>query len=141
MCSFCSHEQSIFLAARAGEGQPSTSDVHRLATPPETRGRKTLLPETKLRPPDVSWVAEIVPPPPPAKPKKKSGRSLQARLEELDEALAETEAWLAELADQLALAQAEGDDERRSRLTQEHAATQAQLDGLQTEWGALMGGS
>ncbi|MCB8921958.1 MAG: ABC-F family ATP-binding cassette domain-containing protein [Ardenticatenaceae bacterium] len=126
---------AAFLGLRDGE-------------PPEEAGdaaqAKVLLPQTAAAapPPDVSWVENIAPPPASARPKRKKkpkAQSWEARVGELDEELAEAEAWLAELEMQLETAVATADDPLITKLQAEHAEAEAQVAELLAEWEELMG--
>ncbi len=128
---------AAFLAARDG-GETAVAELAAQA--------KVLLPETAVAPPpppDLSWVQEIAPPPISARPRRKKrakARTWQERVGQLDEALSEAEAWLAELELQLADAQATGDEALLARLQAEQAEAAAQLDDLMAEWEQLVGG-
>lgn len=125
-----------FLAARDGT---------ELAEMNSGAEAKVVLPQTAVdapaSAPDVSWVQELVVPPVDTKPKKRkkqTKQSWEARLGELDAELAEAEAWLAELALQLQMAQTAGDAEWIAKLETDHTATEARITSLTVEWDELM---
>ncbi len=129
---------AAFLGLRDGEAPPEMA---------EAAQAKVILPETAVAdapPPDVSWVAEIVDPLAESRPKRKrrpKAQSWQERVGQLDEELAETEAWLAELEMQLAAAEGEGDALRQAKLQAEFTTAEAHLAELTAEWDEMMGDS
>ncbi|MBE2201762.1 MAG: ABC-F family ATP-binding cassette domain-containing protein [Anaerolinea sp.] len=128
-----------FLAARDGI-EMAAATAAAAATP-----AKVVLPQTDANTPppapDVSWVEELMPLPVADKPKKRkkqTKQSWEARLGELDAALADAEAWLAELELQLEMAQAAADTEWQAQVQADYEATQATIAELTAEWDELM---
>ena len=126
---------TAFLGLRDGEAPPELG---------EAAQAKVMLPETAVAntpPPDLSWVEDIMPPPASPRPKRKKRAlvpSWQERVGQLDETLAEAEAWLAELEMQIADAQATAATDLVARLQAEYAAAETRLADLMAEWDELM---
>ncbi|HEX6383060.1 MAG TPA: ABC-F family ATP-binding cassette domain-containing protein, partial [Anaerolineae bacterium] len=102
----------------------------------EARGINLDAPEPS---PVMDWVQEVVAPPPLLS--HKEIRQRERRLRELEYAIEDLEAWLAQLGYDLDRAAAGQDEARVHQLQEEQAQAQAELAALNAEWDGLLGKS
>jgi ATP-binding cassette subfamily F protein 3 len=99
----------------------------------EASGVEPAVPEP---PPVIDWVQEIVAPP---LLSHKEIRQRERRLRELEDAIDNLEAWLAQVDYELDRATAAEDEVRSNQLQNEYAQGQAELAALNAEWDGLTG--
>ena len=99
----------------------------------EAKGVEPAAPEP---PPVIDWVQEIVAPP---LLSHKEIRQRERRLRELEDAIDNLEAWLAQVGYEVERATAGQDEARAGELQNEYAQVQAELAILNAEWDELAG--
>lgn len=116
-----------FLAAREGGKLDEGSAQSKVALPVK---------EKAPHPVDLSWLEELGPAP--LTLSKQERRARARRVNELRDEIEETEAWLAQLAYDVAQAEQAGDAARLARLQQETAVAHSELESLSAELDELL---